>query len=404
MATLSAQVETTLNERSAQKTAGSLESMMERAERFTPRMSGGEGISDQLSSRVSTGLTEGIEDSLDTVKGLRDAMGQGISGGAKTAVQSRRSDRRTGASAGAGAMAGGAMGAMKSHPALAALGAIAGSTALLARASPTFGAIFDILSTMKTVVLQPIGQMIGDSLMPFAMSGMDMAMNFNRMVSEDGLSVALGAVVVDSIRRLPGFLMDLNAIAMSLPFEILSGMMSVIEGALRAIGLDGAADFYADSAEFYSDLASGIRSLPEMIRSAVADPIGTLKNPIDSIPDGLRDTLGPAFNGVYSSIESAIGAVPGISRPNLPRLATGGIVTGATTAMIGEGRESEAVLPLSRLEGMLNVDRDIEVEVDVDLDDSELSSQLDELIRIGRKLLDKDPVEIERSRFDGARR
>ena len=37
----------------------------------------------------------------------------------------------------------------------------------------------------------------------------------------------------------------------------------------------------------------------------------------------------------------------------IPALAKGGVVTGPTLAMIGEGRESEAVLPLSKLDAML---------------------------------------------------
>lgn len=43
-----------------------------------------------------------------------------------------------------------------------------------------------------------------------------------------------------------------------------------------------------------------------------------------------------------------------LSTPNIPYLAKGGIATGPTLAMIGEGREDEAVLPLSRLEQMLS--------------------------------------------------
>ncbi|MFH8805473.1 phage tail tape measure protein [Streptomyces sp. NPDC017936] len=43
-----------------------------------------------------------------------------------------------------------------------------------------------------------------------------------------------------------------------------------------------------------------------------------------------------------------------LSTPNIPYLAKGGIATGPTLAMVGEGREDEAILPLSRLEQMLN--------------------------------------------------
>ena len=38
---------------------------------------------------------------------------------------------------------------------------------------------------------------------------------------------------------------------------------------------------------------------------------------------------------------------------DIPALAKGGIVTGPTLALIGEGRESEAVIPLSKLDAMM---------------------------------------------------
>jgi len=38
----------------------------------------------------------------------------------------------------------------------------------------------------------------------------------------------------------------------------------------------------------------------------------------------------------------------------IPGLAEGGIVTGPTLALIGEGRESEAVIPLSKLSAMMD--------------------------------------------------
>jgi hypothetical protein len=42
----------------------------------------------------------------------------------------------------------------------------------------------------------------------------------------------------------------------------------------------------------------------------------------------------------------------GFNVPDIPELAQGGIVTGPTLAMIGEGREPEAVIPLSKLGSM----------------------------------------------------
>lgn len=43
----------------------------------------------------------------------------------------------------------------------------------------------------------------------------------------------------------------------------------------------------------------------------------------------------------------------GINIPEIPMLAAGGIATGPSLAMVGEGREPEAILPLSRLGGLM---------------------------------------------------
>jgi len=47
-------------------------------------------------------------------------------------------------------------------------------------------------------------------------------------------------------------------------------------------------------------------------------------------------------------------AIPNPETGSLPKLASGGVVTDSTIAMIGEGKESEAVLPLSKLESMMS--------------------------------------------------
>jgi hypothetical protein len=90
---------------------------------------------------------------------------------------------------------------------------------------------------------------------------------------------------------------------------------------------------------------------------------------------GLPGKIGSAFSGLWSGIanglKSAINSVlhlpltvptidthiPGVGKVGgqtlIPALANGGVVTSATLALIGEGRQSEAVLPLSYLEDML---------------------------------------------------
>lgn len=47
------------------------------------------------------------------------------------------------------------------------------------------------------------------------------------------------------------------------------------------------------------------------------------------------------------------GKTLGFDLPQIPLLANGGVATGPTFAMVGEGREDEAILPLSKLDSML---------------------------------------------------
>ena len=49
------------------------------------------------------------------------------------------------------------------------------------------------------------------------------------------------------------------------------------------------------------------------------------------------------------------GKTVGVNVPNIPYLASGGVTTGPTLAMIGEGKEQEAVLPLSVLSGLFEL-------------------------------------------------
>ena len=94
--------------------------------------------------------------------------------------------------------------------------------------------------------------------------------------------------------------------------------------------------------------------------------ISTLKTGIGTIMGGVADVIfwpfKTAFNAIAGLWNNTIGKlsfkvpgwVPGIGGkgfdvPDIPTLAEGGIVTGPTLAMIGEGNGPEAVIPLSKL-------------------------------------------------------
>ncbi len=89
---------------------------------------------------------------------------------------------------------------------------------------------------------------------------------------------------------------------------------------------------------------------------------GRIGSAIGGIADTVSSPFRAAFNAVAGFWNSTVGKisftapdwVPGIggkgfSMPTIPTLAQGGIATRATLAMIGEGGEPEAVIPLSKL-------------------------------------------------------
>lgn len=88
-----------------------------------------------------------------------------------------------------------------------------------------------------------------------------------------------------------------------------------------------------------------------------------VKNIGVSIFEGMKDLIRVPLNGIIRMINSALSFsvpdwVPGIGGKSfsvdIPMLANGGVVTRATPAIVGEGSEPEAVLPLSKLDGMLS--------------------------------------------------
>ncbi|MEG1593814.1 MAG: hypothetical protein RR350_05335, partial [Oscillibacter sp.] len=57
----------------------------------------------------------------------------------------------------------------------------------------------------------------------------------------------------------------------------------------------------------------------------------------------------------WSILGEWAGATIGFQIPTIPALATGGVATAATLAMVGEGSEPEAILPLSKLAALMEL-------------------------------------------------
>jgi len=99
------------------------------------------------------------------------------------------------------------------------------------------------------------------------------------------------------------------------------------------------------------------------------DFFGGLKDVFGGLLDMFLSPFQAVFDIIVAGINKITGLlsmIPGIAIPTLPSpkisemvgLAEGGIVTEPTTALIGEGGESEAVIPLSKLDSMLGGESD----------------------------------------------
>ena len=104
------------------------------------------------------------------------------------------------------------------------------------------------------------------------------------------------------------------------------------------------------------ELLSWLSGLPGRVSRAVSGLF-------DGIPKAFRGAVNSVI-GAWNNLHFTIGggsimgvSIPSITlnTPNIPFLAKGGIATGPTLAMVGEGRESEAIMPLSKLEQLLRL-------------------------------------------------
>lgn len=112
---------------------------------------------------------------------------------------------------------------------------------------------------------------------------------------------------------------------------------------------------------FFKGIWDRVVNLFKTVGTTVGNAIGSaFKNVINLVLSGavrIINTFVDAINGVTGVINNIPGvSIGNISRLPIPQLAEGGIVTSPTLAMVGEGGESEAVIPLSKLDQMMGND------------------------------------------------
>jgi len=109
----------------------------------------------------------------------------------------------------------------------------------------------------------------------------------------------------------------------------------------------------------FTAIKTGVMTSVDFLKSYLGTVLGFYKGIFDGIVKGVNVVLGMIGKlvGAIKSIPSLpnIGGAIGGLIGKIPGLAEGGIVTSPTLAMIGEGGEPEAVIPLSKMNGMGSV-------------------------------------------------
>jgi hypothetical protein len=111
------------------------------------------------------------------------------------------------------------------------------------------------------------------------------------------------------------------------------GVVQFVFGAVKT----GFAELANLGKAIFDGIGGAFKGVINAVISAMEKGLNFAIKGLNTILDGIDKAAGPWVN---------FGSIPEVK---LPRLAQGGIVTGPTIAMIGEGREPEAVIPLSQL-------------------------------------------------------
>ncbi|MDK0918016.1 phage tail tape measure protein [Clostridium perfringens] len=108
---------------------------------------------------------------------------------------------------------------------------------------------------------------------------------------------------------------------------------------------------------FTGNWRSAFQGLADIVKSIFGMLGGIIKAPINAAISGINMAI-RGINALSFDVPSWVpglgGKHFGVNLPTIPALAEGGIVTKATMALVGEGKEHEAVIPLSKLDKLVS--------------------------------------------------
>ncbi|CEN29831.1 TP901 family phage tail tape measure protein [[Clostridium] sordellii] len=217
--------------------------------------------------------------------------------------------------------------------------------------------------------------------MTLAQKGLNLVMSMNPIGIVITALVSLAAVFVTLYNKCDWFRNGVNAVWSKVK-SIFVGFANFFKGAFhrdftRTFGLlgvplnhffsvvgtvwNGIKGVFNGVLTFLSGVFTGnwrkiFSGLKQIISSIFGTIGGIIKAPINAAISGINSAI-RAVNRISFNIPNWVpvfgGKHFGIHLPTIPALAEGGIVTKATMALVGEGKEHEAVIPLSKLDKLV---------------------------------------------------
>jgi hypothetical protein len=149
--------------------------------------------------------------------------------------------------------------------------------------------------------------------------------------------------------------------------QLLQGFTTLFQQAGTIIQTSFTAAWNFVKTTFIDPVANGIKTLYDGIVSTFSGLQQAITTPFTAAFTAIRGVINQILNGVGSAIGSVVGAINGVIRgansalaalklpqipflpmPSIPQFAEGGVVSGPTLAMVGEGGEPEYIVPQSK--------------------------------------------------------